>query len=275
MAENGLAGPVIGVAYDGTGHGTDGAAWGGEVMCADLVGFERVATFRPIRLAGGDRAIHEVWRTALALLLDAFDGDPPLERLALFRRVPAPRVAAVRRLLESGVACARAHGVGRYFDGFGALALGRPEADFSGEVALAWNLAARDAAAAPGRFALDTGADPLEIDLRPLVRESVDGLLAGRPPAELSARFHATLAAATAAAVRVAVERHGRLPVVLTGGCFQNALLAERVHERLRARHRVLLHREVPPGDGGIALGQALVAAARLASGREEDPACV
>ncbi|MBE3033020.1 MAG: carbamoyltransferase HypF, partial [Actinobacteria bacterium] len=114
MAEHGIDGPVIGVAYDGTGLGTDGAAWGGEIMVAGYEGFQRIATFRPIALAGGDIAIHEPWRIALALADDAFGGDAPIESLPLFRHVPARELEVVRSMVRQQVNAPLAHGVGRY-----------------------------------------------------------------------------------------------------------------------------------------------------------------
>jgi len=277
LAEHGLAGPALGLAWDGTGYGPDGSAWGGELLRVDAASCERLATFRPVALAGGERAIREPWRVALALLLDAWDGEAPPGALGLFERIPAARVAAVRELLAARTQTVQAHGVGRLFDGIGALVLGLPTARYEGEVALRWNLAADPDERRPYPIALANAAGGLlEVDLRPMVRALVADLARGVAPATLAGRFHETLAYAAEVLVDRAALRCGvGLPVALTGGCFQNALLAARVHERLRARHRVLLHREIPPGDGGIALGQALVAAARLASGREEDAACV
>jgi hydrogenase maturation protein HypF len=260
MAENGLAGPVIGVAYDGTGYGPDGAAWGGEVLLADYAGFERLATFRPIPLAGGETAIRQVWRIALALLDDAFGGAPPLEALRLFRAVPAAHAAVVRRMIARRFNAPLAHGVGRYFDAFGALVLNRPRSRYEGQVALEWNLIADPAETGQYAFAVCQDAVPWSVDLRPVVRAVVSDLTAGRSPSTISARFHNTLVAATVQVVRAAARRCGRLPVVLTGGCFQNARLTEGVLEGLAGRFTVHRHRRIPPGDGGIALGQALIA---------------
>jgi hydrogenase maturation protein HypF len=114
---------------------------------------------------------------------------------------------------------------------------------------------------------LDSTATPWSIDLRPAVREAVAALARGLQPSAISARFHNTLAAATTAVARAAAARHGRLPVVLSGGCFQNALLADRVREALVPEFTVHLHEQVPPGDGGIALGQALIADALTRAG--------
>ncbi|MGH7644534.1 MAG: Sua5/YciO/YrdC/YwlC family protein, partial [Gemmatimonadales bacterium] len=263
MAEHGLLGPVLGVAYDGTGWGADGTAWGGEVLLADLERFERVATWRPIALPGGERAIREVWRAALAALDDAFDGEPPLNQLALFAHVPDSRRAAVRRLLAAAVTCPRARGVGRWFDVFGALGLALPASRYEGEVAMAWSNVADVAAAGAYPFAIDFDATPWEVDPRPALRAAVADLRGGEPVAAIAARFHRGVVRITVEAVRAAVLRRGALPVVLTGGCFQNPWLAEGVARGLAPELSVHGHRNVPPGDGGIALGQVLVADAR------------
>jgi len=262
MAEHGLDGPVLGLAWDGTGYGTDGTAWGGELLLATLEGFERLATLRPLRLAGSDEAIRQVWRIALAALDDAFDGAPPLDDLALFRQVSRRDVSVVRQMIRKGVHTPLAHGAGRYFDALGALGLGRSRSTYEGQVALEWNLVADDKEDGIYGFALDEVDGHAEVDLRPMVREAVADITAGASASIVSARFHNTLAEAAAKTVRDAAERHGPLPVVLTGGCFQNARLAEDVRRRLEGAHPVHLHREVPPGDGGLALGQAVVAGA-------------
>jgi hydrogenase maturation protein HypF len=275
MAEHGRHEPVLGLAYDGTGYGSDGTSWGGELLLARLDGFERLATFRPMALAGGDTAVREVWRLALAVLLDAFDGAPPLERLGLFDAVPLRARTVVGQLIARGLQAPPAHGLGRYFDAFGALILGRTHARFEGQVALELNGVADMAGAEPWPFEIDWTRTPWQVDLRPAVRALVARLLdeppsgsAARadgetpPPgaARLAGRFHATIIAASEALLGAAVRRHGRLPVALSGGCFQNDILAERLEARLRPGVEVLVHQQVPPGDGGIALGQCVVA---------------
>ena len=260
MAEHGIEGPVIGVAYDGTGYGTDGTAWGGEVLLADFEGFERLATFRPIALPGGDLAIREPWRIALSLLQDAFDGNPPIDAIPLFRKFPGSTLDVVRRMVDGRIGSPLARGLGRYFDGVGALVLGRSVSTYEGQVALAWNLAADPAEEGVYRYDVEREGGVATLDLRPLVRSAVADFLDGRSRATVSGRFHNTIARATAELVRESARRVGRLPVVLTGGCFQNALLTERTLGLLEPELTVHRHGEVPPGDGGIALGQALVA---------------
>jgi hydrogenase maturation protein HypF len=142
MAEHNVTGPVLGFAYDGTGYGLDGTLWGGEVMIADERSFRRVATFRAIPLAGGDQAVRQVCRTALALLDDTFDGRPPLDAIALFREIPESSIESVRRMIDRKFNSPRARGVGRLFDALGAIGLARGESRYEGEVAFLWNMAA-------------------------------------------------------------------------------------------------------------------------------------
>ena len=260
MGEHGLEGPVLGLAWDGTGYGTDGTAWGGELLLVRDGSFERLATLRPLRLAGSDEAIRQVWRIALAALDDAFEGAPPLDRLRLFESVPARDVVVVRQMLSKGLRSPLAHGAGRYFDALGALGLAKPRATYEGQVALEWNLAAEDGERRSYPFELSQERGLVSADLRPVVRAAASDLVRGVVPPRVSARFHEAMADVAAALVRKAAREHGRLPVVLTGGCFQNARLAEGVLRRLHEDFDVHLHGEVPPGDGGIALGQALVA---------------
>jgi hydrogenase maturation protein HypF len=264
MGEHGLEGPVLGLAWDGTGYGTDGTAWGGELLLVRDGSCERLATLRPLPLAGSDEAIRQVWRIALAALDDAFEGAPPLPRLRLFESVPGRDVAVVRQMLSRGLRSPLAHGAGRYFDALGALGLAKARATYEGQVALEWNLAADEAERRSYPFELEERGGLVRADLRPVVRSAASDLVRGVAPARVSARFHEAMAGVAAALVRKAAREHGRLPVVLTGGCFQNARLAEGVLRLLREDFDVHLHGEVPPGDGGIALGQALVADALL-----------
>ena len=262
MAEHGLEGPVLALTWDGSGLGTDRTAWGGELLLARRDGFERLATFRPLPLAGGDRAVREPWRVALAALDQAFDGDPPLTAIPAFSRIPDSDRETVRRMISAGVNSPLAHGAGRLFDAVGAIALGRGISSYEGQVAMALDAAADEGSSGRYPFSLDLGVAPWQLDWRPLVRAVADDVTAGTGPGAVSMRFHRALAAAGAELIRTAAARHGRLPVVLTGGVFQNARLAELLHGELSERFDVYLSGQVPPGDGGIALGQAVVASA-------------
>ncbi len=262
MAEHALTGPVIGVAYDGTGHGTDGTAWGGEVLVARYKTFDRVATLRPIALAGADAAIRHPWRIALALLEDAFDGQPPLGDLGLFANVRREDVLVIRQMIAQRFRTPLAHGAGRYFDGVGSLVLAKTESRYEGQIALVWNVVADPTEEQPYSYEIDRQRSPWTVDLRPMIREIVRDLLADVSAPTISARFHNTIVVATADVVSSVGKMYGVLPVVLTGGCFQNTRLAEGLAAKLAQQFTIHLHREVPPGDGGLALGQAVVAAA-------------
>jgi hydrogenase maturation protein HypF len=276
MVENGVEGPALGLAWDGTGDGGDGTAWGGELLAADDAGFVRVATLRPVALAGGNTAIREIWRIALALLDDAFDGEPPIERLRLFERVDPAAIAVARRMIGGRIHAPAAHGAGRYFDALGALLLERALSRYEGEVASALGFVADvdenrgypfDVVAAPAAETSGASA-PVTVDLRPMVRAAVEDLLGGVAASIIAGRFHATLAEVADAMVGVGEMRFGRLPVVLSGGCFQNARLVAGISARLSGRTRCVRHESVPPNDGGLALGQAVIAAAALRAGR-------
>jgi hydrogenase maturation protein HypF len=260
MAEHRLEGPVIGVAFDGTGYGPDGTSWGGEVLLATSVGFQRLATLRPTPLAGGELAIQKPWRIALALFDDAFFGKAPFEGLTAFDGIPQSEVRLVRRMISSEVNSPLAHGVGRLFDGVGALVLGRTTSAYEGQLATEWNLIAEPGGLPHYGFDIDRETDPWTLDLRPMIRQIVWDLRDGCPASAISQAFHETLAEAAAGLVRALSVKHGKLPVVLTGGCFQNALLAESVRNHLSPDLDVYLHGEVPAGDGGLALGQAVIA---------------
>jgi hydrogenase maturation protein HypF len=182
-----------------------------------------------VALAGADAAIRHPWRIALALLDDAFDGEAPLDALRLFSAVPPGDVTVVRQMLRARLRSPLAHGAGRYFDGIGSLVLARPDSRYEGQVALAWDGAADPSEAGSYDYAVHCAHLPWQVDLRPMVLAVVRDLLAGVSAATIAARFHNTLTAATAEIVRRTARLYGALPVVLTGGCFQNARLAERL----------------------------------------------
>lgn len=255
---------VLGLALDGTGDGGDGTAWGGELLQVTTRKALRLATLRPIRLAGGERAIRQPWRIAQAVLRDALGEEAPLERLL-------PEVSPLRRRQIDqllGAEPVSAHGLGRWFDAVAALVLGRLEAAYEGQLAMALEqLAARHRGEArPYPWSIETQGAVPTIDLRPMVRALVADLLDAAPPAAIAARFHATIVDALVGAV----ERLGppSWPVLGSGGCFQNGLLAEAFAARLG--QRLVLHERVPTGDGGLALGQALVARAQTCDVKED-----
>lgn len=254
MTEHAWTGPVIGVAFDGTGCGPAGELWGGEFLLADLGGFRRLGHLRALALVGGEAAIREPWRLALAAWTDA--GEPSDQLVTRGRGR-----ADVERLLGRGATTVAATGAGRWFDAFSAILRVREAITYEGQAAIELeSLAAGGADARAYPFQLDD-ADPFVVDLRPAVRAVAADLRAQVRPADVALRVHGTLAAAILGAARRVRDAHGVNAVALSGGCFQNRILTERACDLLDADgFRVLVHRRVPPNDGGVALGQAAVA---------------
>ncbi|MFG1287160.1 carbamoyltransferase HypF [Xanthobacter versatilis] len=268
MAEAGWRradGPVVGIALDGLGLGEDGTAWGAEILVCDYRASRRVARLSPIPLAGGDAASREPWRVLLAHLdralgRSAVDGDPRLAAL-----LAGKPLLTLRAMMDKGLNAPLASSAGRLFDAVAAvLGLAPDRLSHEGEAAMALEAAAQGDAP-PYPFTLNADAVPIEIDPAPLFKALVDDLHAGRPVPAMAAAFHAGLAEAfTGAAARVA-KSEGLTAVALSGGVFQNARLLEETVGRLEALGLTpLVPGEVPANDGGLAFGQAVVAAARL-----------
>jgi hydrogenase maturation protein HypF len=244
LAEHGETGPALAIVLDGTGLGTDGTSWGGELLRCDLEGFERLAHLEPVALPGGDAAVREPWRMAASYL----------ERAG--RPVPWERWALVRQSLE--VNAPLSSGAGRLFDAVSALLGVRERISYEGQAAIELEQLAGDLQRSAYGCRVERGV----IRGPDLVAAAHDDLDAGRDRAEIAAAFHEGLAAAFARACEEAGEPG---TVVLTGGCLQNVRLLSSLRGRLEsAGLRVLSHSAVPPNDAGISYGQLAVAAARI-----------
>ncbi|MCM4080973.1 carbamoyltransferase HypF [Paractinoplanes hotanensis] len=264
MAEHGLepGEQVIGVAFDGTGYGTDGAVWGGEVLTCDYKSFTRVGHLAYVPLAGGDAGVRRPYRMALAHLRSA--GVPWHRGLPPVAACPAAERDVLDRQLKTGVGCVPTSSMGRLFDAVAALAGVRQVAEYEAEAALVLEGVARTAPVGPdGSYVFGMKPDhdgPFRADPSPMIRRIAADVLAGVPAAVVGARFHAAVAALiTEMAVR-SRDRTGLDVVVLGGGVFQNTLLVSSATRLLRDRDfTVLTPRLLPPNDGGIALGQIVI----------------
>ena len=292
MLEHGLSEQVLGIAFDGSGFGPDGTIWGGEFLLADRQQYQRAGYLRPFGLAGGEAAIREPWRVAVALLAAAFpemDANDVCKLLSGSTGIPADHsrsrspqaVHQIQALLKSGAAVLTSS-MGRLFDGVACLILGITKANFEGAPAMMLEEASREfqghGSAAPSDLLTTKDAvsdvwklshtasasgieSPIEADWRPLVRRIVHLLRQGTPTAQLAWIFHHNIA-------RLIVEfaeRIPKYPVVLSGGCFQNRPLVEMVMSGLAERGRqVVMPCRIPPNDGGLSAGQLAIAAARL-----------
>jgi len=267
MAEAGL-GPeerVLGFAFDGTGYGTDGAIWGGEVLDAGYRDFERLGQLRYTPLPGGDAAIRKPYRQALAML---WANDLPWDdRLAAVRACDEQEQALLRRQLENGLNCVSTSSVGRLFDAVASLAGVRQAVSYEAQAAIELECNATPDEGEPYRFAIESG-DVVRLDPRPVLERVVDDALSGVDGGAIATRLHRGLADALVRTAELASARTGLRDVALTGGVFQNTLLLTLATEGLReAGFHVLTHRRVPANDGGLALGQAMVGIASARPG--------
>jgi hydrogenase maturation protein HypF len=271
MAEHGLTGPVIGVTFDGTGYGTDGAVWGGEFLTGDYREFRRAAHLRYVGMPGGERAIREPWRMAVAHLADAgWSGALPRGD------VPEAAQRTVRVMLQRGVNAPPTSSAGRLFDAAAALAGVRQSVSYEGQAAVELEWLATTVPPPDGSYPFELthaeeGESPgpsLVADTRPLVRAVAEDAARGTAAASIARRFQTTVVEMIAAVCGRIRERSGLNEVVLSGGVFLNALLTSEVTDRLTGDgFAVYRHRLVPPNDGGLSLGQLAVAGHRVGGG--------
>jgi hydrogenase maturation protein HypF len=263
MADNGLNGRVIGAALDGTGYGADGKIWGGEFLACDFAGFERRGHLRYIPLAGGDAAIRQPWRSALAYLLDSFGPGAAGLPLPIFRDIESRQLQFVEKMIARRIQTVETSSCGRLFDAVASILGLRHQTTYEGQAAIELEAAA---ASASGEYPFVlTGGAPFQADLRSTIEAIVNEVRSAVPVSEISARFHLTMAGVVRDACLRIRESDGLNRVCLSGGTFQNLRLLRHTLDELRSRRfEVFVHRRVPANDGGLALGQAAVANAIL-----------
>ncbi len=270
LADNGpdysTGGPVIGVAFDGTGYGTDGTIWGGEFLIADLAGFTRGGHLAPVPMPGGAAAIRQPWRMAAAYLHEA---GLDVAGLGVARRNAArwDAIVSMARHRDPGqVNAPLTSSAGRLFDAIAAILDVRDEISYEGQAAIELEQRADPAEAGAYRAGIESSA-PFRANGADLISAAVEDLMAGVPTELIAARFHNGIATVILDGCVLLRERHGLNTVALSGGVFQNLLLLGRTVTRLDAHgFTVLTHSRVPCNDGGISLGQAAVAATTAAS---------
>ena len=260
LAEHGSTAPAVGAIYDGSGYGTDGTVWGGEILVGDLSSADRAGHLLPVRLPGGDRAARQPWRMAAAWL-QAAGAARALPPESLRRAVPHEQWETVCEMARRGFSAPWTTSAGRLLDAVSAICGIRATCTYEGQAAI--ELEALADVTDGGAYELPVDGD-LVIDPRPAIRAVLGDVDAGVPAARVSARMHRALARATAQACAAAAERAGLRRVVLSGGVFQNRLLLEWTTAACAERGLdVLVPRALPPNDGGISFGQAAVAIAQ------------
>ena len=262
--ENNIGETVIGVAFDGTGYGTDGTLWGGEFLLADWCDFERAAHWQTLPLIGGEAAIHQVWRLAAAWLYETFGtGFLDLD-IDFVRNLDRKTWRVLQQMLAKNFNAPRSSSVGRYFDAVAALLGVRDIANYEAQAAIELEILADKNCRDEYPFAL-TETVPQVLAADKTLRAIVDDLQNDVSSAMIAAKWHNTVAASTCRTCEAIRDARDLNCVALGGGVWQNALLLERTLERLRARgFEVMLPKELPFNDGAISFGQAVVAGARL-----------
>jgi hydrogenase maturation protein HypF len=267
MAENRIEGPVIGLAFDGTGFGPDHTIWGGEVLITEYTNFKRVAHLAQVPMPGSTMAIKEPWRMAISHLLTYFKNSPLPSDLPLFKIIENKKVATVISMVRKDINCPVTSSLGRLFDAIAALLGLRYEVAFEGQAAMELEMIADKMIT--DRYELPvTQVDPIQINTAPLIAQIVEDIYKGLSPAVISAKFHQSLSSGFTQVCERLRKENKINKVVLSGGVFQNAILLEKLSKNLiRQNFDVYMHRLVPTNDGGISLGQAVVAGHRLIRG--------
>ncbi len=269
MAENRIDGSVIGLAMDGTGYGTDRNAWGGEFLVASETEFQRFGHFQYLVLPGGEKAIREPWRIAVSLLKASYGASWPEIAGSLNLLSDKNQTELLDKIIEGKIHSPLSSGLGRLFDGVAALIGLRRSVSFEGQAAMDMEALAIGINAPPYPFdILRNENKPYIVDTGATIRAIVNDLLTRQSKARIAASFHRTIIDMFDTMTREMSRSSGLTRVVLSGGCFQNRILLEGAMDKLRKSGlEVYCHSQVPANDGGIALGQAVIAAAMIKKG--------
>jgi hydrogenase maturation protein HypF len=269
MAEHGLDEKVIGIAFDGTGYGIDGAIWGSEFMVCDLIDFELKFHFDPVPLPGGDHVTKQPWRTALSYLYK-YAGTLITEiNIPLLKQIPTDQYQIITQMIDKGLNCPLSSGAGRLFDAVAALTGLCYESSYHAEAPMLLEAAIKKNCRGKYLFELVDG----NIVFRKMFHQLIRDIQGGTPVEEMSAKFHNTIISALLTVVRKINHETGIDKVVLSGGTFQNRYLLELAENMLAvAGFKVYTQRSVPSNDGGIALGQMAIAAKRISQGLHPKP---
>ncbi len=266
LADNGREEPALGMIFDGLGYGADGTIWGGEFLVGDALDYERAGHFAYLAMPGGDAATREPRRMGLSALYHAYGSALPEH--PLLSSFASGERKLLLQMLEKGVNAPLASSCGRLFDAVAALAGLRQEIQYEGQAAMELEMCLDPDETAAYPFELCEREGLLVFEPATLIRTLVEDSLAGVAAARISARFHNALVAMVRAASDALRRKHALQTVVLSGGVFQNLTLLERVSQGLAADgFTVCRHRQVPPNDGGVSLGQAVAAGARQRAG--------
>ncbi|MBW1698874.1 MAG: carbamoyltransferase HypF [Deltaproteobacteria bacterium] len=275
MTENGIEGPVIGLAFDGTGYGTDGRIWGGEVLLTRPDRFRRLAHLEYVPMPGGAAAVKEPWRMAVSYLLHAYGDDLWKLNLPIFTAIDKNKIRTVLDMIKRGVNCPQTSSLGRLFDGVSTILGIRYRSSYEGQAAVELEMAMDAVAKGPFAHSFVKENGLYRIPVKPIIRGVADDFMSGQGAGNISYRFHMTLIHLFSDLCETLRQETGINQVVLSGGVFQNAVMLEGLENSLNNRgFRVFSHTKVPCNDGGISLGQAAVAEASFTLRKDSHVSC-
>jgi hydrogenase maturation protein HypF len=277
MAENQISldtKPILGIAFDGLGYGEDGTLWGGEFLLADYQSFQRLATFKPMPMIGGKQAIYQPWRNTYSELIKAFSWEEIQEKyrdLAIIKFLENKDPKLLNQIIEKGINSPLTSSVGRLFDAVAAaIGICPEQCSYEGQAAIEMeaiadtNILNNDKETLNYSFKLEKSANIYYIDTSSTWREILDDIKQHISSSEIAAKFHQSLAITTVKIVKQLKQENQFNQVILTGGVFQNQILLQQVKMRLeKLEINVLTHSIVPTNDGGLSLGQSVIAAAK------------
>ncbi|MFN7500037.1 MAG: carbamoyltransferase HypF [Dolichospermum sp.] len=277
MAENQISldtKPILGIAFDGLGYGEDGTLWGGEFLLADYQSFQRLATFKPMAMIGGKQAIYQPWRNTYSQLINAFSWQEIPEKyrdLAIIKFLEHKNPKLLNQIIEKGINSPLTSSVGRLFDAVAAaIGICPEQCSYEGQAAIEMeaiadtNILNNDKETLNYSFKLEKSANIYYIDTSSTWREILDDIKQHISSSEIAAKFHQSLAITTVKIVKQLKQENQFNQVILTGGVFQNQILLQQVKMRLeKLEINVLTHSIVPTNDGGLSLGQSVIAAAK------------
>ncbi|MBP2635959.1 MAG: hypF [Firmicutes bacterium] len=263
MAEHHLVGPVLGVAFDGTGYGPDGTLWGGEFLVADLREYWRLGHLSYVKLPGGEQAIRQPWRIAVCLLKELYGDNFVNQQTPLARKLPAGW-ELVLAAAEKGINTPLSSGAGRLFDAVAAILGLRQTIHYEGQAAIELELVAQGIAGQALPYDVREVDGQWLLDSQSIIAALCQALRQGETVQQLAADFHTTLAAATCDMIKRMSKATGITTIVMSGGVFQNVTLLTKIIRMIeQCGLTIYLHRQTPPNDGGLALGQAAIAGER------------
>ena len=270
MAENGMEGDVIGIALDGTGFGLDGTIWGGEFIKANLRDFDRLAHLKKVPMPGGSMAVKEPWRMAMVYLSEAFGDETTKLKIDLIRRIDPQKWGVLKRAIEKKINTPLTSSMGRLFDAISSILSIRDEVHYEGQAAIELEMIADHGVKEEYPFTIQKDEKPMVVDPQEMIRGIVRDLIDGAPASKISGKFHRTIAGFIIETCETIRSKEKLNRVVLSGGVFQNIFLLSLVTEGLkRSGFDVYTHHLVPPNDGGVSLGQAVIAHMRLFQGSD------